>query len=236
MGLRTHFTSAEAANRQPSASASACATPTTSFAHQPSRVLSATLAGYWDSTWCVKDERGVMGFQDAEICKLLLNKTTDVQLMLFTALGVIGRFPSVLRAAYNAMYDGDSLPAYERFLLQQAAATAYLEWCQSLHRDSPVLQGLDPDLREAIPRVFSTDLSMRPSAEELLDLPCFKNHLPVVTGIVDQQRPEHLQEQEAIRANLRQHLTPDSRPDVAHQRYEAALRHQADLERQRAEY
>jgi hypothetical protein len=186
----------------------------------------------------VKDKRGVMGIHDPHLWMQLLNKASDVQLMIYTALSVIGRSPDQLQEPCAKMWaaDAQDLPADQYYQFEGAAATAYLEWAQGLHRDSPELQGLDPDLREAIVRVFSTDLSVRPTAEELLAIPCFKHYIPAVTGIVDQQRPEHLQERDTIRVYLQQHLTLENRPDVAYQRYEAALRHQADLERQRAEY
>jgi hypothetical protein len=169
-----------------------------------------------------------MAIHDGESCMKLLHKTTDVQMMYFTALVTINRFPSVLSEAYAKMRAGDHLPPDQYYTLEALAADAYLQWSQGLHPDSPQFEGLHPDLREALPRVFSTDLSVRPTAQELLALPCFAQYIPLVTGIVDQCRGEHLQEHEAIRAYMAQHLTADDHPVLAQQRYEAALRRQEE--------
>jgi hypothetical protein len=171
-----------------------------------------------------------MAIHDADLYRQLLNKTTDIQLMFFTALSVIDRFPVVFNEAYNRMYAGDrdALPACQRYQPQQAAADAYFTWSQSLHPDSPELEGLPQDLREALPRVFSADLSVRPAEEELLALPCFAQYIPLVTGIVDQCCGEHLLEHEAVRAYMAQHLTADDHPVLAQQRYEVALRRQEE--------
>jgi hypothetical protein len=150
-------------------------------------MLSDTAVGWWDPIWCLKDANGRPRFETLSGSMPFINSTTDVAHMILVALKLAGRYPQKLDDAVKAMWR----PGMHAAAQQQAtaaAATAMVQWVNSLSKDSQEWEHAPEQLRQLLTDALSLDLSKRPPLHAILNYACVAEVRAQVGARVEQHR------------------------------------------------